>query len=216
MKTQCDEPHCPLCDSDDIDSFYQDKNRIYLRCENCRLVSVPKCYWLSAEDEKATYDLHENNAQDQGYRQFLSRLSTPLLEKLDSNRKGLDFGCGPGPTLSALLEAQGQQVDLYDPFYFNDPSVFHKKYDFITATEVVEHLHDPKQAFVELFKMLKRGGWLGIMTKLVMDEHAFRQWHYIRDLTHICFFSRNTFEYLAQHFNADLDFVASDVILLNR
>ena len=216
MKTQCDEPHCPLCDSDDIDSFYQDKNRIYLRCENCRLVSVPKCYWLSAEDEKATYDLHENNAQDQGYRQFLSRLSTPLLEKLDSNRKGLDFGCGPGPTLSVLLEAQGQQVDLYDPFYFNDPSVFHKKYDFITATEVVEHLHDPKQAFVELFKMLKRGGWLGIMTKLVMDEHAFRQWHYIRDLTHICFFSRNTFEYLAQHFNADLDFVASDVILLNR
>ena len=216
MKTQCDEPHCPLCDSDDIDSFYEDKNRIYLRCENCRLVFVPKCYWLSAEDERATYDLHENDAQDQGYRQFLSRLSTPLLEKLDSNRKGLDFGCGPGPTLSALLEAQGQQVDLYDPFYFNDPSVFHKKYDFITATEVVEHLHDPKQAFVELFKMLKRGGWLGIMTKLVMDEHAFRQWHYIRDLTHICFFSRNTFEYLAQHFNADLDFVASDVILLNR
>ena len=216
MKTQCDEPHCPLCDSDDIDSFYEDKNRIYLRCENCRLVFVPKCYWLSAEDERATYDLHENDAQDLGYRQFLSRLSTPLLEKLDSNRKGLDFGCGPGPTLSALLEAQGQQVDLYDPFYFNDPSVFHKKYDFITATEVVEHLHDPKQAFVELFKMLKRGGWLGIMTKLVMDEHAFRQWHYIRDLTHICFFSRNTFEYLAQHFNADLDFVASDVILLNR
>jgi 16S rRNA G1207 methylase RsmC len=38
----------------------------------------------------------------------------------------LDFGCGPGPTLSILLAEQGQQVDLYDPFYHDDPSVFAK------------------------------------------------------------------------------------------
>ncbi|MCD4678024.1 MAG: hypothetical protein K8S18_18830 [Desulfobacula sp.] len=39
-----------------------------------------------------------------------------------------------------MLEEQGQQVDLYDPFNYNDPSVFYKKYDFITAAEVVGHL----------------------------------------------------------------------------
>ncbi len=174
------------------------------------------CYWLSAEDERATYDLHENNALDQGYRQFLSRLSTPLLEKLDSKQKGLDFGCGPGPTLSLLLEERGHQVDLYDPFYYNDPLVFYKNYDFICATEVVEHLHDPNKEFAELFKMLKRGGWLGIMTKLVIDAQAFSQWHYIRDMTHICFYSRSTFEYLARHFNSKLNFISNDVILLNK
>jgi SAM-dependent methyltransferase len=216
MKTKSGKYHCPLCDHDDADPFFEDQNRIYLRCLNCRLVFVPPCYWLNAEEEKATYDLHENDAQDQGYRQFLSRLSTPLLERLDSNQKGLDYGCGPGPTLSVLLEEQGQQVDLYDPFYYNDPSVFNKNYDFICATEVVEHLHDPKREFAALFKMLNRGGWLAIMTKLVADEHAFRQWHYIRDMTHICFYSQSTFEYLAQRFNAGLDVVANDVILLNR
>ncbi len=216
MKTQHDESHCPLCDGGDIDSFYEDRNRIYLRCDYCRLVFVPEYFWLSAEDEKATYDLHENDPQDRGYRQFLSRLSTPLLERLDSNRKGLDFGCGPGPALSALLEAKGHQVDLYDPYYHNDPRVFQKVYDFICATEVVEHLHDPKREFAALFKMLKRGGWLGIMTKLVKNEHAFRQWHYIRDMTHICFYSRRTFEYLSHRFDTDLDVVARDVILLNR
>ncbi len=216
MNTKCDELHCPLCTSENLGSFFEDTKRIYLHCFYCNLVFVPRRYWLSTEDEKATYDLHENDAQDPGYRQFLSRLSTPLLEKLDSEQKGLDFGCGPGPTLSVLLEEQGHQVDLYDPIYYNDSSVFDKKYDFICATEVVEHLHDPNKIFTALFKMLRKGGWLGIMTKLVIDKSAFSQWHYIRDMTHICFYSRNTFEYLAQRFNAELEFVANDVILLNN
>ncbi len=79
MKTKCDETHCPLCGSEDLDSFFEDKKRIYLRCFYCKLVFVPKRYWLSVEDERATYDLHKNDAQNQGYRQFLSRLSVPLL-----------------------------------------------------------------------------------------------------------------------------------------
>ncbi|MFH2045883.1 MAG: class I SAM-dependent methyltransferase [Pseudomonadota bacterium] len=217
MNTKYDEPHCcPLCSCKDIDPFFEEEKRIYLRCLHCKLVFVPKRYWLNTDDERATYDLHENDAQDPGYRQFLSRLSTRLLEKLDSNQKGLDFGCGPGPTMSVLLEEGGQQVDLYDPFYYNDPSVFYKNYDFICATEVVEHLRNPKKDFASLFRILKRGGWLGIMTKLVIDDHAFKQWHYIRDMTHICFYSRHTFEHLAQCYNAELTFVENDVILLNK
>ncbi|HBN27382.1 MAG TPA: methyltransferase [Desulfobacteraceae bacterium] len=216
MKTKYNESHCPLCSSEDLDLFFEDKKRIYLRCFYCKLVFVPSHYWLSPEDEKRTYDLHENDAGNQGYRQFLSRLSRPLLERLGSKQKGLDFGCGPGPALSVMLEEQGRQMDLYDPLYYNEPLVFDKNYDFICATEVVEHLQNPNKDFTALFKMLKKDGWLGIMTKLVIDEHAFKKWHYIRDMTHICFYSRSTFEYIAQRFNAQLDFVANDVILLNK
>ncbi|MES0447749.1 MAG: class I SAM-dependent methyltransferase [Desulfobacterales bacterium] len=216
MKAKWDEPPCPLCSGEDLDLFFDTEKRIYLRCCYCKLVFVPQRYWLSLQEERATYDLHENDAQDQGYRQFLSRLSSPLLDRLDSKQQGLDFGCGPGPTLALLLKEQDQLVDLYDPFYYNDPSVFNKNYDFICATEVIEHLHDPNKNFGALFKMLKPGGWLGIMTKLVIDEQAFSQWHYIRDMTHICFYSRSTFEYLAQRFKAKLDFVENDVILLNK
>ncbi|MBR9987130.1 MAG: class I SAM-dependent methyltransferase [Desulfosarcina sp.] len=216
MKTKYHAPLCPLCSGDDIDPFFEDENRIYLNCLNCELVFVPQRYWLSAEDEKATYDLHENDPQDRGYRQFLSRLSAPLMQRLKARQKGLDYGCGPGPTLSVLLEAHGHEVDLYDPIYYNDPSVFHNRYDFICATEVVEHLRDPKLEFAALFKVLKPGGWLGVMTKRVTDKQAFRQWHYIRDMTHICFYSQRTFEYLARRFDARLDVVANDVMLLNK
>jgi 2-polyprenyl-3-methyl-5-hydroxy-6-metoxy-1,4-benzoquinol methylase len=208
---------CPLCNNKDIKSFFADKNRIFQRCTDCELVFVPERYWLNSQDEKKIYDLHENDPLDQGYRAFLSRLSKPLFSKLNSEQKGLDFGCGPGPTLSSLFEQQGlQPMDIYDPYYHSDPSVFKKKYDFICATEVVEHLRNPNEDFSTLFNILRRGGWLGIMTKMVINEKAFRQWNYIRDMTHICFYSRNTFKYIAQRFHAELDFVSNDVILLKK
>ena len=216
MKSHEQEHPCPLCGDADSYSFFTDKFRHYRRCPSCDLVFVPPMYWLSTKAEKATYDLHENSAEDSGYRCFLSRLSTPLLEKLEPGQTGLDFGCGPGPTLPAMLAEHGLLVDLYDPFFFNEPAVFSKMYDFICATEVFEHLRDPGQEISSLFRMLKPGGWLGIMTKLVTDQAAFSQWHYIRDLTHICFYSRSTFTYLARRFHAEIDIVGPDVILMNK
>lgn len=180
------------------------------------LAFVPKPYWLGPEDEKAVYDLHRNDPKDEGYRKFLSRLSTPFSERLAPNRKGLDFGCGPGPALPFLFEAHGHAMDRYDPYYQNDPSVFGRTYDFICATEVVEHLRDPHKEFDQLFRMLKRGGWLGIMTKLVIDKDAFSRWHYIRNMTHVCFYCRETFQYLAKQFQADLVFLEKDVILFRN
>lgn len=216
MSPLIDNPHCPLCSCDEVVAFFEDKNRTYLQCHYCQLIFVPREFWLTAEDEKAIYDLHENDVQDMGYRQFLSRLSNPLLKKLETKQRGLDFGCGPGPSLSILFEVHGHQMDLYDPFYYKNPTVFEKRYDFISATEVLEHLRDPDRELTALFTMLKQGGWLGIMTKLVIDKDAFSNWHYIRDKTHICFYSQSTFTYLAQRFSAELSFVGNDVILLRK
>lgn len=207
---------CPLCHGQKVDFYFEDKMRIYLNCRHCQLVFVPPAYWLAPEEEKAVYDLHVNDVRDPGYRRFLSRLTVPLQKKLAPNLKGLDFGCGPGPALAAMMEEAGHKMDLFDPFYNNTPAVFSNPYDFILATEVVEHLKDPAREFDTLFGILRPGGWLGIMTKQVIDLNAFSHWHYIRDMTHICFYSKGTFKYLAQHFNARLNFVGNDVILLQK
>ena len=207
---------CSLCSSVNVSPFFEDKKRAYLRCENCKLVFVPSDYWLNEHEERAIYNLHKNTATDQGYRKFLSRLSDPLLTRLSPKCTGLDFGCGPGPTLSVILEEAGHRVDLYDFFYFNAPDLLRKKFDFITATEVVEHLNSPDREFRKLFSMLNPGGLLAIMTKLVIDLDAFSQWHYIRDLTHVCFYDQRTFEYLAQRFEAKLYLIEKDVIFLKK
>ena len=52
------------------------------------------------------------------YREFLSRLEhPPNVPKLPAAAEGLDFGSGPGPTLSVMLEEQGYRMSLYDPFF---------------------------------------------------------------------------------------------------
>lgn len=207
---------CPLCGCSDPVRYFQDKARVYLSCTECRLVFVPAAYYLSPEAEKSEYDLHTNDPADPGYLRFLSRLSRPMLERLETGQTGLDFGCGPGPALHRLFEAHGHSMDLYDLFYMDDTGVFSKSYDFITATEVVEHLHRPGRVFDRLFKLLRCGGWLGIMTKQVRDRDSFSRWHYIRDLTHVCFYSRPVFSYIAQRYNAALSFIGDDVILLRK
>lgn len=207
---------CSLCGNSEAIFFHHDRLREYWRCQICRLVFVPPSYFLSAADEKAEYDRHQNNPNDPGYRKFLSRLFEPMNTHLPPESTGLDFGSGPGPTLSLMFTEAGHKTQIYDPFYAPDSSVFEQRYDFITATEVVEHLHAPADELNRLWNCLKPGGQLGIMTKLVLNQNAFARWHYIRDLTHVCFFSRETFKWLAAHWNTECVFPGNDVILLEK
>ena len=211
------EPYCPLCLSTAIDrSYFEDARRRFQQCRGCELVFVPPEQYLTCEQEKAAYDLHQNRPDDPQYRKFLSRLFDPLHDRLQPGKEGLDFGSGPGPTLSVMFEEVGHHMTLYDVFYANDASVFDRRYDFVTATEVLEHLHHPQQDLLQLWGCLESGGYLGIMTKLVWDQAAFETWHYKNDLTHVCFYSRATFKWLASQWKAELTCIGADVILLRK
>jgi len=208
---------CPLCGSDESSAYHQDKTRSYRLCNCCNLVFVPPEHHLSPIEEKANYDLHDNQPDDPGYRNFLGRLFEPLAERIPVGAKGLDFGCGPGPTLSVMFKEAGHDVALYDAFYQADEAVFDDRYDFITLSEVAEHLSQPGPELERLWNCLKPGGWMGIMTKRVIDQEAFARWHYITDPTHVCFFSDRTFQWLAERWSAaDMVFVGKDVVLFNR
>lgn len=215
MTADPEERTCPLCRCPHGEDFFQDK-RTYYRCSVCSLVFVPSGHFLSLEEEKAVYDLHENDPEDPGYRQFLSRLYTPVCDRLVAPAQGLDFGSGPGPTLSVMFEEAGHAVKIYDPLYANDPSVFQNQYDFITASEVVEHMREPRAEFQRLWSCLKPGGWLGVMTKRVIDRKAFATWHYKEDLSHIRFYSEATFQWLARELGADVEFIGNDVVLFRK
>ena len=164
----------------------------------------------------AEYERHQNHADATGYRRFLSRLAVPLQARLAPGSRGLDFGSGPGPVLAEMMTEAKHDVTLYDPFYAPDPEALNGRYDFITASEVVEHLQRPGPELDRLYRLLKPGGLLGIMTKRVIDRKRFSRWHYIRDPTHVCFFSRDTFIWLAARWKAGLDVVGRDVIIIAK
>ena len=115
-----------------------------------------------------------------------------------------------------MFEEAGYDMAIYDIFYADDPMVLQKKYDFISCSEVVEHLFQPGDVIKSHFPMLMPGGVLGIMTKLVIDQDAFAGWHYITDPTHVCFFSKETFHWLADHNGCILDFFGKDVVILQK
>ncbi len=208
--------HCPLCNFIDSEAFYRDRRRTYRRCLRCALVFVPPQFHLSAAAEKAEYDLHINKVEDPGYRRFLARLATPLLERVQAPARGLDFGCGPGPALAYMLRESGLEVRLFDVFYAPDSRALEDRYDFICATEVVEHLHEPGRELARLWSLLAPTGWLGVMTKLVRDRQAFAAWHYKNDPTHVCFFSVATWQWWAGEQGAELECLGADVILLRK
>lgn len=207
---------CCLCASSSSEPYHADARRPYLYCPQCHLVFVPASHHLSLKAEKSEYLKHENHPQDLGYRRFLNRVCAPLLSRIRPNSTGLDFGCGPGPTLSVMLEEHGHQVALYDPFFSPDPGVLQNGYDFITATEVVEHLRTPRQSLDLLWDCLHPGGWLALQTKRVRDIQSFKTWHYIQDPTHIAFFDARTFEWLATKWGTQASFVDHDVVFFRK
>ena len=140
----------------------------------------------------------------------------PLVARLAANARGLDFGCGPGPALAAMLGERGFSTQLYDKFYYRDAAPLSERHDFITATEVVEHLVQPGEVLGSLWKQINPGGVFAIMTKRWLNREAFERWHYKNDPTHICFFHRRTFEYLAEAWQASLDFPGEDTVLIQK
>jgi 2-polyprenyl-3-methyl-5-hydroxy-6-metoxy-1,4-benzoquinol methylase len=208
--------NCPLCADKRVKSYFTDLRRNYMDCQACSLVFVPKAFHLNKADEKREYDLHQNSGKDEGYRKFLRRIVEPLLLRLPRVSKGLDFGCGPGPTLSQMLEEAGHLMDIYDPYYSPDISFKTKRYDFITATEVLEHLAQPGYELDQLWTLITPGGWLAIMTKRVKNVEAFAKWHYKNDPTHISFFSEETFQFIAARWGTEAGFIGSDVVLFQK
>jgi len=207
---------CPVCEQSVLEPFREVEQKRYLRCGNCYATIMAPETRLTADEERAVYQLHNNDPDDAGYRRFLSKLATPMIARLPEGAAGLDFGCGPGPALARIFEEAGFSVALYDLYFYPESSVLEQRYDFITCTEVVEHLFEPARVFEQFDRLLKPGGLLGVMTCFQTDDDRFDNWHYRRDPTHVVFFREATFEWLADRYGWQLEVPAKDVVLLRK
>ncbi|WP_301898841.1 class I SAM-dependent methyltransferase [Pseudidiomarina terrestris] len=212
---------CGLCGAAQHELFYCQRRgllsgREFWRCRSCQLIQVAPAQRLSPSEEKAIYDLHENDPDDPGYRRFLARCLTPLQPRLQPGAKGLDFGCGPGPALASMLNSAGFPCTTYDIYYAPYPERLRKTYDFITCTEVIEHLAEPAVILAQLSACLRPGGLLALMTKRWHNLEQFKGWSYRNDPTHISFFHADSFRWLAAHWQLEIEYDQQDVVLLRK
>lgn len=196
---------CPLCQVQETSELGNPSpHRLFYVCHHCDLRFLRPDLRLSASEEKARYGLHQNSIEDSGYHNFVDPLLSAAKEKLHPKALGLDFGCGPTATLAHLLKNEGFEVDIYDPFFENSPQNIKTNYDFIVCCEVAEHFYSPAKEIEFLRSRLAPGGALFVMTQMWQDHLIFDEWYYQRDLTHVCFYSENTFKWIQNRWSFEL------------
>lgn len=200
---------CPLCSSNEIRSTLTGQDgRTFYQCGNCQLIYAKAEVLPSAEVEHSEYLSHENTIENEGYVRFLRQALDPTLGFIHERRakesasdetlRFLDFGCGPGPVLSELVELQGYKCEIYDPFFY--PVMPAGQFDVIFATECFEHFHSPAKTLAEIGTKLSPGGLLAVLTEQYTDIERFSDWYYTRDKTHVSFYNKATFAWICAHF----------------
>jgi len=196
---------CHICD-EETEHFTDEKSGVvYYHCQPCAYMFKSPKYYQPLERQKSRYDLHENDAEDAGYKAYFQRFLDFVLPHTGTVRTALDFGCGKSTLLSDILNSMDIQCDYYDPIYHPELPYDSKKYDMIVSTEVFEHLHQPKAVFEKLVSLLSPDGILALQTQFhPNDPEAFKKWYYHKDPTHIVFFTAETFHRLAQVYGCEL------------
>ena len=208
---------CSLCEHPGVVPFAPSP-ATHVDCPACGLVCLERSRHLSPDAERERYLLHQNSPEDAGYRAFLSRLADPLCERVPPGAAGLDFGCGPGPTLGVILTTRGRPTTHHDPLFAPSATALSREWDFVTCTEVVEHLREPRATWLELASLVTPGGWLGVMTQPLLPrrEAAYADWAYARDPTHVALYRDRTFDWIASWLDFDLEREGDDVFLMQR
>ncbi len=191
---------CTLCGSDSVFPLKYSKpaKRVFIRCQGCGIIFVPESHHLPPDEESARYRLHRNTISNEGYvGMFLEKIAL-VHQFCPGVRSVLDYGCGPSPVLAELLKREGFSCDVYDPYFF--PALPEGYYDLVISTEVFEHFRDISTEIIRIRTLLKPGSYLAVMTSLHDSVSDFENWWYAGDPTHICFFGRRTFEWIAKEF----------------
>lgn len=205
---------CPVCRGGRTVPLIAIDGKSYRACTSCEARYLVPAHYPGREQEAAHYRLHENDPADPRYRAFLSKLFTPLIGYLKPGSSGLDYGCGPGPALAAMLTEAGHRMALYDPVFEPDPAPLAETYDFVVCTETAEHFHDPYAEFARLDRLVRPGGILGLMTCFQTDDARFAAWHYRKDPTHVVFYREATMRFIARRFGWRCEIPVKDAALM--
>ncbi len=190
---------CPVCGSEGgyfLD--YEAKGRRFLLCPVCSLVYQEDSTLPDADSEKKRYEQHRNNPDDAGYVQWLQSFIDKAVMPWYEGGRVLDFGSGPTPVLTHMLERLGMDVTSYDPYFFPLWPDRHD-YSLILLCEVLEHIHNPVKAFMDLYELASENGVISVRTQFLPSPEpaAFRNWWYKEDPTHIRFYNTDSLDILA-------------------
>jgi SAM-dependent methyltransferase len=170
---------------------------------------------LERKNEEERYQKHNNDIHSKGYQKFVKPMVVAVKLRFSPSHSGLDYGAGPGPVVSYLLENLGYSITKYDPFFFPSTDVLNRKFDFIICSEVAEHFYNPYLEFQKLKGLLKPNGALLCFTELFNDEITFDTWHYKNDETHVFFYHPKAIDFITNEFYFSNAIIEDRLVVFN-
>ncbi|MCL1092010.1 class I SAM-dependent methyltransferase [Shewanella profunda] len=207
---------CPLCHNSQTYILLQDKKRSFYVCVTCGLTFADANSHLPPTAEKQRYGSSRAPSKQRQLSQFILPLLKQIQHQQAGHLLGLNFGRILDDASLETIEDAGHKLNQYDPFFAPDHETLKQEYDFICCYRVFEHFQNPMKEWSLLSRLLRPGGWLAISTPLLIDLDSFAKWHYKNNLTHVSFYQRHTFEYLAKNSDFELLFAAKDLVLMQK
>ncbi len=207
-------PHCPLCDGTESLPLFEKKGYSFRRCRGCGLVRIhpiPAPLALSEVYERSYREgLYAVFASDREVRLAAARARLHQVRRFAPPGPWLDVGCSTGAFLEAATEAgieiegiewsaaavaearrRGLRATRAAAERF-EPA---RRYAFVTAFDLLEHLADPNAWLARARTWLAEGGRLAITVPDIGSAPARlmgRHWYYYAPPEHVTYFDRRT------------------------
>jgi SAM-dependent methyltransferase len=209
--------NCPICDNatsiwgcvdfnkscEELNGTYLDYCGVpiyYLKCQHCNHIFSTDFDDWDFEDFKENIYNDDYIVVDPEYDGTRSKRDAEMFLKMINYNKNidiLDYGSGNG-FFEKELTTQGYNIHSYDPLWENI-DLSDKKFDIITAFEVLEHSNKPLDTLNELCNFLKPNGKI-LITTLVNDILQGKRdptyWYLAPRNGHVSMFSNKSLEIL--------------------
>lgn len=179
----------------------------YFRCTDCQFVQTETPYWL---DEAYDSVIVSTDIGLVGRNERFARIVDRLLRYTFSDSVScVDYGGGYG-MFTRMMRDRGHQFSHYDPYCDNlfastfSVDLGEKRYDVLTAFEVLEHMANPNEELKNLEAM--GDNWI-VSTMMVPDPapKPDEWWYYVLDGgQHVALWSQRALQAAASQYGRQL------------